>query len=86
MNINELVRMAKQSAPELESVPDEAARGLVQAVFKQIREEIEMTPEGQVKVMMLGQFHVRPGQREVDGQTVAVKRVSFRPARPKEEI
>lgn len=83
MNINQLVRIAKLAAPELESLSDEKSRNLLQTVFKVIREEIDVTSEGNVVISMLGHFHVRSAVGEKDGQTISIKRISFRPATPK---
>ena len=77
MNIEELVESAKRSAPTLKSIADEDAQSLLRTVFKRIREEVEKTGEGKVKVNGLGQFRIRAGEREKDGHKTQVKRIVF---------
>ena len=80
MDIMEIVQRAKQAAPELfEGVPDDAAAALLVEAFKQVGETVETTDEGIVNVTGLGQFQVRQAERERDGMSKTVKRVTFRP-------
>jgi nucleoid DNA-binding protein len=83
MNINELVRNAKRTNPGLKTLPDEGARTLVKEVLQQIREEIDMTQEGLVKIGGFGRFRIKQGKREKNGQTMVVKRVAFLQTKPK---
>jgi hypothetical protein len=73
MTLDELIRGAKVARPRLNVVEDDDAELLLRAVFKQLRDRIEATGEGRVKVAFLGRFHVKAG-----------KRVTFRPAGQKE--
>jgi nucleoid DNA-binding protein len=83
MNVNEMVRNAKRSKPNLKALPDEEARALVKEVLQQIREEVDMTDDGLVKIPTFGRFRVKQGKREKNGQTMVVKRVVFLAAKPK---
>jgi hypothetical protein len=82
--VEELVQMARRSAPGLKSLGDEDAEALVREVFRQIRQEIDSTPEGKIAVGGLGLFRARQGKRERNGRVVPVKRVSFRSGKPGE--
>jgi hypothetical protein len=80
MDIMEMVRRARESAPDLfEGMPDKAAAALLLEAFRQVGEAIESTDEGMVRVAGLGQFQVRQSERERDGTSTTVKRVMFRP-------
>jgi len=83
MNINELVRNAKRANPGLKDLPDEGSRTLVKEVLQQIREEIDMTQDGLVKIAAFGRFRIKQGKRDKNGQTMVVKRVVFLQAKPK---
>ena len=80
MDIMEMVRRARESAPDLfEGMPDKAAAALLLEAFRQVGEAIESTDEGMVRVAGLGQFQVRQSEREREGTSTTVKRVMFRP-------
>ena len=79
MKIEELVRSARESAPQLKTLADEDAQRLVREVFGRILQEIDATPEGAVRVDALGLFRVRQREREQDGATKPVKRIAFQP-------
>ena len=81
MNINQLVRNAKQAVPSLKGLPDEDARQLLQRAFEGIVEEIEATREGSVRIPALGNFAIRRVQREKEGRKVEEQRIVFRPSK-----
>jgi hypothetical protein len=78
MTIEELIRKALQSAPALQALPEQDARALVREVFRHVRQQVDATDEGKIAVGGLGLFRIRQAEREKDGRTVPVKRVSFR--------
>jgi nucleoid DNA-binding protein len=80
MDIREIICRAKENTPELaEGMSDSAAAALLSDAFKQVSEAIEATDDGMIKVPGLGQFQIRQAERERDGQSRAVRRVTFRP-------
>jgi hypothetical protein len=79
MNVKQLLQTAKESHPALRGLPDEAAQKLVRQVFAQIRDEVDATREGVLRVRGLGGFRVRQVKRKRDGTTV--KRVLYVPVK-----
>lgn len=80
MKIDELVKRARMSAPELKKMQDERAVALVEAVFKIISGQIAETEEGAVNIAGLGRFRVRQVEREEDGKKVTRKNIVFQRA------
>lgn len=78
MRIDELVRSAKQSAPDLATLAEKDAQHLVREVFGHIRRQIEATRDGKIEIGGLGLFRIKQGEREKDGRKIPVKRVVFR--------
>lgn len=83
MKLIELVQQAKAASSDLEKLSDAKAAALVRQVFLQIGDLVEATEEGKINVTGLGQFNISKVVREKDGQSQTIKRVVFRPMKPK---
>lgn len=84
MNLQELVKNAKEKNPELfERIPDGKAVALVRAVLNDVAEQLGNADEGTVMVAGLGRFVVRQVEVEKDGQKETRKRIVFMPFVPK---
>jgi len=84
MNIIELVQKAKKTNPKLKAIPYPKAAALVRSVLNQLKQEIDATEEGVVKVPLLGRFKINLVEKERDGEKIIKKQISFRPVAPKE--
>jgi hypothetical protein len=82
MKPKEIVELVKKEDPKLfADMPDKKIAQIVRAAFGQVGKQLDATTEGAMKVPGLGNFRVRQGEREKDGQKVPVKRVTFRRAK-----
>lgn len=77
MTINDLIRSARQSAPELQGVADDNAQSLLREVFGQVRRKIEGSYDTAVKVDGLGLFRIR-GPLAQGRRNTPLKRIGFR--------
>jgi hypothetical protein len=84
MEIEKLITNIKESMPDKDfTVPDKTLIALLRKVFGHIRNEIENTPDGVVKVTGLGSFRIRQVEVEKGEKKEIVKRVVFQPPRAK---
>lgn len=84
MKALEIVELIKQSNPKLlGKTPDARAAKIITAALSQIGQQLNATTEGPLKIPSLGVFAIKQVEREKDGQTVTVKKVSFRSPKPK---
>jgi hypothetical protein len=84
MKLDELVLQVKQLEPDLAAIDDKYAVVLLRKVFEQIHKQIDDTKVGPVRVRGLGQFQVKMVEREKNDQKQSIKRVVFRPTKPKQ--
>ncbi|HSI58885.1 MAG TPA: hypothetical protein VLA16_15105 [Ideonella sp.] len=81
MKIKELAEKAKAAYPgSLGSLPDAKINLLARTIFGLIKDELESTAEGSVKIAFLGQFKVRNVEIEKEGEKVQHRRIQFLPA------
>ena len=74
ITITALVQQAKQTVPELESLPDDKAAALLGEVFRQVGQYIHNTEEGALHIDGLGKILVRQINQAKNGQRVTTKR------------
>lgn len=87
MKIKELAEKAKAAHPgSLGSVPDGKINLLARTLFALIKEELESTTEGSVRIAFLGQFKVRNVETEKEGEKVQHRRIQFIPAAVRPEV
>lgn len=80
MNLQELVKSAKEKNPELfERIPEGKAIALVRAALNDVAEQLANASEGTVVVAGLGRFAVRLVEVEQNGQKEIRKRIVFMP-------
>jgi nucleoid DNA-binding protein len=81
MKIEEVtLRLTKENSNLFFGIPPKKAKAIVRAVLTCIREVIDATPEGIIKIEGFGGFHVRQVEREVAGEKINRKVVVFRAA------
>jgi len=81
MKIKELAEKAKAAHPgSLGNLPDGKVNLLTRTLFALIKEELDNTAEGAVKIAFLGQFKVRNVEVEKDGEKIQHRRIQFIPA------
>ncbi len=84
MKAIEIVELIKQENPKvLGQMSDDKAAKIVSAALRQINKQLHQATEGSVKILGLGAFGVRQVEREKEGQTQSVKKISFRAAKLK---
>lgn len=84
MKAIEIVELIKQENPKvLGKTPDEKTAKIISAALRQISKQLDQATEGNVKIPGLGAFSIRQVEREKEGQTVAIKKISFRAAKLK---
>lgn len=84
MTIKELIEKLIEDKPgALAGIPPKRATALVRALFSEINKAIDGAEDGKVTIAGLGHFRVRQVEREVEGENVIRKQVSFRPAKEK---
>lgn len=84
MNLQELVKSAKEKDPELfERIPEGKAVALVRAALNDVAAQVASSTEGTVVVAGLGRFVTRQVEVEKDGKKETRKRTVFMPFTPK---
>jgi len=78
LGLKELVRRAKKTTPELETLSDTQAIALLSSAFKQINQKTEQINDGKLRIPGLGVFQVNPINHEKDGQKITLRRIIFR--------
>jgi len=84
MEIEKLITSIKEGMSDKDfTVPDKTLIALLRKVFGHIRNEIENTPDGVVKVTGLGSFRIRQVEVEKGEKKEVVKRVVYQPPKTK---
>ena len=87
MKANEIVESIKQSNPKLlGKMTEQRAATLVQAVLAELGKQLDAVDTGVLKVQGLGNFRIKQVEREKEGQTVKLKRISFRKVKRKAKV
>lgn len=82
MKPNEILEQLKEENPRLfKGMEDKQALRVIQATLSLLGEEVASVDEGRLSVTGFGTFVIQ--KRERDGDGTAVRRVMFRPGKPK---
>ena len=80
----DIVRQIREENPKLLArLPDQKVARIILAALAQLRKQIEDEDEGLLRVPGFGNFRFRQVVREKDGKRESVKRIIFRPAKPR---
>jgi hypothetical protein len=84
MKPNEILEQLKEDNRRLfKGVEDKLALRIIRATLGLINEEVSSADDGRVAFTGLGTFVVKSVEREASG--TSVKRITFRPVRPRSE-
>ena len=84
MKAIEIVELIKQTDPKLlGKTSDKKVAKIIARAFAEVRNQINSTDDGVVKVPYLGNFKLKQVEREKDGQKKSLKKLSFRVSKPK---
>jgi len=78
MKIEEIIEAARaDNESAFGRVNDKRAAKIVRAAFKQVKNQIDLVPDGRVMIGGLGRFVIRKVEREQDGTKVSKRRILF---------
>ena len=79
MKIDEIVKSARAAnSSAFGSTNDKRAAKILRAAFRQVRNQLKSTKDGELVISGLGRFAIKNIEREKDGVKVTKRRVIFR--------
>lgn len=84
IRVVDLVERARASNPKVfGDISDKKVAGLARLVMQQLNQDVSELAEGSLKVQGFGNFVVRQVDKKGDTGDTVIRRVVFRPAKPK---